>query len=91
MQTGVRHGPRAQAEQFGAAIEGAMAQRGGPPDGLMVHLTRPQGDGFILTNVWRSEAEMRPFYDEVVLPALAEAGLEPEESSVSPAGAFARP
>jgi hypothetical protein len=57
----------------------------------MVHLTRPQGDGFILTNVWRSEAEMRPFYDAVVLPALAEAGLEPEESSVSPAGAFARP
>ena len=68
-----------------------MVRRGGPPAGLMLHLTRPQGEGFMLINVWRSEAEMRPFYDDVVLPQLAEVGLAHEESKVSPVWAFARP
>jgi hypothetical protein len=91
VETVVPHGPRAQAERFDAAIESAMAERGGPPDGLMVHLTRPRGEGFVLINVWRSEAEMRPYYDDVVLPQLASAGLEPEESEVFPVWTFARP
>jgi len=34
---------------------------------------------------------MRPFYDDVILPRLADAGLEPEESVVAPVWAFARP
>jgi hypothetical protein len=41
---------------------------------------RPDGDGFLLSNVWRSESDMRPFYDDVALPRLAEAGLQHEES-----------
>ena len=57
----------------------------------MLHLTRSPGDGFLLINVWRSEAEMRPFYDDVILPQLAEVGLAHEESKVSPVWAFARP
>lgn len=91
VETLVPHGPRADADRFDEAIERAMTQRGGPPAGLMVHLTRPHGEGFLLINVWRSEAEMHPFYDDVVLPQLAEVGLEHEESRVSPVWAFARP
>ena len=91
VETLVPRGPRAVAERFDAGIERAMMQRGGPPAGLMLHLTRPHGEGFLLINVWRSEDEMRPFYDDVVLPQLAEVGLDHEESVVSPVWAFARP
>ncbi len=29
------------ADEFDAAVEAALMQRGGPPAGLMVHFTRP--------------------------------------------------
>ncbi len=45
----------------------------------------------MLCNVWTTEAEMRSFYDEVVLPNLAAAGLKPAESVTSPVWSFARP
>ena len=45
----------------------------------------------MLCNVWRAEADMRPFYDGVVLPQLAEAGLSFEEPAISPVWVFARP
>lgn len=66
-------------------------QLGGPPIGLMAHIAHPSGDGFVLCDVWRSEPEMRSFYDEVVLPKLAEAGLEPRDPVISPVWSFARP
>ena len=80
-----------QADQFDASIEQAMMRMGGPPAGLMVHFARPSGEGFQLFNVWRSEGEMKPFYDEVILPRLADAGLTPEEPLVAPVWVFARP
>ena len=80
-----------QADQFDASIERAMMQMGGPPAGLMVHFARPSGEGFQLFNVWRSEAEMKPFFDDVILPRLADAGLTPEEPLVAPVWVFARP
>ncbi|MBJ7593747.1 MAG: hypothetical protein JF886_02615 [Candidatus Dormibacteraeota bacterium] len=64
---------------------------GGPPAGLMVHFARADGDGFMLCNVWRTEDDMRSFYDAVVLPRLAEAGLAAEDPSVSTMWGFARP
>ncbi len=82
---------KADADTFDASVEAAMMERGGPPAGLMVHFTRPAGDGFVLSNVWRSEADMRRFYDDVILPGLAAAALEPEGSIVSPVWTFARP
>jgi hypothetical protein len=72
-------------------VNSAIMQLGGPPAGLMAHIAHPSGDGFVLCEVWRSEAEMRSFYDEVVLPELAEAGLEPQEPVISPVWSFARP
>ncbi len=91
VETFVPQASRAQAEKFDATVEAAMMQQGGPPAGLMVHLTRPVGDGFVLTNIWRNETEMRQFYADVVLPNLAAGALEHEESIVSPVWTFARP
>jgi hypothetical protein len=91
VETLIPQASKAAAEQLDAAIEATMMQRGGPPAGLMVHFTRPVGDGVVLANVWRSEAEMRGFYDDVLLPALAAAALVPEEPIVSPVWTFARP
>ncbi|HYO39177.1 MAG TPA: hypothetical protein VER39_05940 [Nocardioidaceae bacterium] len=91
VETLVPRASKADAEKFDAAVEAAMMQRGGPPPGLMVHFTRPVGDGFVLSNVWRTEAEMRKFYDDVIIAELASAALDPEESIVSPVWTFARP
>ena len=91
VDTLVRQASRDQAEKFDASIEAAMTQMGGPPEGLMVHFTRPAGGGFLLCNVWRSATEMKPFFDEVILPRLADAGLTPEEPLVAPVWVFARP
>lgn len=86
--------PRAskdEADRFDDNINAAIGEMGGPPAGLMVHLARPEGGGFLLSDVWRSEADMRPFYQDVILPKLADAGLESEEPVISPVWVFARP
>ena len=90
-QTFVPRASQADADRFEVSMGAAMEARGGPPAGLMAHIGHPSGDGLMLCNVWRTEADMRSFYDEVVLPKLAEAGLEPEEAVISPVWAFARP
>jgi hypothetical protein len=82
---------KAEADEFEAVMERAMMERGGLPAGLMMHLARPDGDGVLLVNVWRNEAEMRALYDEVILPRLADAGLEAGAPTVSPVWTFARP
>lgn len=81
----------AEADVFDESMELAMMQMGGPPDGLMVHFARPAKDGFLLCNVWRNEADMRSFYDDVVVPKLADVGLAAEEPAISPIWTFARP
>jgi hypothetical protein len=91
VETLVPRATRDQAEQLDARIGAAIKQMGGPPDGLMAHFARPAGEGFLICNVWRSETEMKPFYDDVVLPGLADAGLVPDESHVAPVWSFARP
>jgi len=91
VQTVVPRASKAQADSFEESVGTAMMERGGPPAGLMAHIGHPSGDGFVLCNVWRSEADMRSFHDEVLLPKLAEIGLEPEESVISPVWSFARP
>ena len=91
VQTFVPHASKEDADRFDQSVGAAMKDTGGPPAGLMAHIGHPSGDGFVLCNVWRSEADMRSYYDEVILPKLAEAGLEPEASVVSPVWSFARP
>lgn len=57
----------------------------------MADIGHPSGDGFVLCNVWRSEADMRSFHDEV---PVAQAGRDwPRTRGVliSPVWSFARP
>lgn len=91
VETRIRDASHEQHDALDAAVETAMRAGGGPPEGLMVHLARPDGDGFLLCDVWRSEVDMRRFHDAVLLPALAEAGLEHESPRISPLWSLARP
>jgi hypothetical protein len=68
-----------------------MMQAGSPPEGLMVHVVYPQGEGFVVAEVWRTEAEGLPYVDEVLGPLLIELGLTAVESTVLPVWSFARP
>ena len=79
------------SDRLDDSMDAAIGEMGGPPAGLMGHLTRPEGDGFLLSDVWRSEADMRPFYEDVMRPKLTDAGLRPGEPVVSPVWSFARP
>lgn len=91
VETLIPQATRAEAEQFDELVENAITQSGGPPTGLMVHFTRPHRDGFLMVNVWRSENDMRPFFDSIIHPKLTEAGLTADSSMVSPIWVFARP
>jgi hypothetical protein len=70
--TPVPHASKAGADRFDKASRDDADGRSAR--GLMAHLAYPSGEGFVICNVWRTEADMRPFYDRVVLPKLAEAG-----------------
>lgn len=91
VETLVPQGSKAQADELHTGIERGIMQLGGPPAGLMAHFVRPSGDGFLICDVWRSEAEMRSFYDDVVLPELTRGGLESNDPFIAPAWSFARP
>ncbi len=90
VETRIPEASREAADRFDADIEAAMREGGGPPAGLMVHLARPDGDGFLLVNVWRNEADLRAFWD-VIASRLGEAGLAFDEPTISPVWSFARP
>ena len=87
----VTHASREQADALDASIEASIMEMGGPPSGLMVHFQCPDGDGFRLCNIWRTEAEMEAFYRDVVRPKLAAASLTAAQSKVAPVWGFARP
>ncbi len=82
---------RADADLLDASVEQTFKHSGGPPAGLMVHLVRPEGDGFLMVDVWRSEEEMQAFLEEVVRPRLAAGGLSAGEPRVSPVWSLGRP
>ena len=91
VETLVRRASKDDADRLDDSVNAAIGEMGGPPAGLMVHLTRPEGDGFLLSEVWRTEADMRSFYEDVILPKLADAGLEPLEPVISPVWVLADP
>jgi hypothetical protein len=57
----------------------------------MSHVVYPEGDGFVVAEVWRSEAEGRGYVDEVLRPLVADAGLQAQVVEVRPVWSFARP
>lgn len=80
-----------QFNELDASLEESMAQRGGPPQGLMSHVVYPGEDGFVVAEVWRMESDGRPFVQDVVHPLLARLGLTAGETIVRPVWSFARP
>lgn len=86
--------PSATRDEFDALEERvgqAMATAGGPPPGLMSHVVYPEGDGFVVAEVWRSEDEGRGYLDEVLRALVAKAGLQAHVTEVRPVWSFARP
>lgn len=86
----VARGSQAEFDGVDVAVSSAM-EHSGPPAGLMAHLVKPVGDGFVISDVWRSAQDFDPFWDEVLRPALAAAGLVAGDPVVSPVWSFARP
>jgi hypothetical protein len=80
-----------QHDSLGEAVETRLRDRGGPPDGLMVHLGYPADGGFMVVEAWRSEELFRSYERDILGPALREVGLVPREPEIGPAWSIARP
>jgi hypothetical protein len=68
----------------------ALMRSGGPPAALMANIVHPDGDGFVITSVWRTEAEAQTWVGTLLHPLLTELGLA-AKSEVRPVWSFARP
>ena len=69
----------------------AMDAAGGPPPGLMAHVVFPEGEGFVVEDVWRTEGEAREYVDTTLRGLIAALELTPGEIEVRPVWSFARP
>lgn len=90
-QAVVRPADQAAHDRVQDEVNAGIGRMGGPPDGLMVHLGYPSGDGFVIMDVWRSEDLARSFWADVIKPAIVAAGLTADEPEASPAWSIARP
>lgn len=80
-----------QFDELDGRVGHSMMQAGGPPAGLMSHVVHPQDEGFLVADVWRTQADGQAFVDEVLRPLSTELGLTVAESTVLPVWSFARP
>jgi hypothetical protein len=80
-----------QFHELDAAVEQSMTGAGGPPDGLMSHVVYPEGDGFVVAEVWRTESAGRDFVDDVLRPLVGGVSLTATDTQVRPVWSFARP
>jgi hypothetical protein len=78
-------------DRLQSAVESRLQDLGRPPDGLMLHVGYPHASGFMLVEVWRTEELFRSYVDQLLLPAVAEAGLAAGEPEIGPAWSIARP
>jgi hypothetical protein len=69
----------------------AMMASGGPPSGLMSHVVYPDADGFVVSDVWRTEDEGRAYVDHTLRDLVTEVGLTLRETKILPVWSFARP
>jgi hypothetical protein len=86
--------PAADREKYDALddrVGQAMMEAGGPPTGLMSHVAHPEGDGFVLAQVWRTEAAFRDHFVGQLRALLSDLGLMPGEPDVVPVWSFAQP
>lgn len=82
---------REQFLELDARIGDALRESGGPPPGLMANIVHPDGAGFVITSVWRIQAEAEGWVEMGLRPLLADLGLAATEPRVSPVWSFARP
>ncbi len=78
-------------DRLDSAVESRLHTLGGPPDGLILHVGYPHGRGFVIVEAWRTEDLFRSYLDQLLLPALREAGLSAGEVEMGPAWSIARP
>jgi len=85
--------PATQEEfnELDALVGRSMMAAGGPPDGLMSHVVYPEGEGFVVAEVWRTEAEGQAYVNGVLRPLVTEVGLSPGQTTMLAAWSFARP
>ena len=91
LQLTVAPGTQDQFNELDAKVGQSMMQAGGPPAGLMSHAVYPEGDGFVIAEVWRTESEGQRYIDDVLRLLLAESGLTGQETVGRPVWSFARP
>ena len=80
-----------QFNELDAKVGQSMMEAGGPPAGLMSHTVYPEGDGFVIAEVWRAESDGQSYIDDVLRPLLAESGVTGQDIVVRPVWSFARP
>jgi hypothetical protein len=78
-------------DRLGEAVEAGISRLGGPPDGLMVHLGYPSGDGFVILDAWRSEDAFQRWHEDILAPALAQTGLRASQPEICACWSLARP
>ena len=79
-----------QFNELDARVGQAMMDAGGPPPSLMSHCVYPEGDGFVVAEVWGMESEGQWFRGRRTASATDELGLTGNETSVRPVWSFAR-
>ena len=91
LQLPVTPATQQQFNELDAAVGQAMMEAGGPPEGLMSHVVYPEGDGFVVADVWRTEADGQRYLDDVLRPLVREQNLTAADTQVLPVWSFARP
>jgi hypothetical protein len=57
----------------------------------MSHVVYPEGDGFVVAEVWRTESGGQHYVDDVLRPLVGELSLTAKGTNVRPVWSFARP
>ena len=71
-----------QFNELDAAVGQSMTDAGGPPYGLMSHIVYPEGDGFVVPEVWRTESVGQHNVDDVLRPLVGELSLTTKDTHV---------
>ncbi|MFJ8012858.1 hypothetical protein [Streptomyces sp. NPDC096339] len=71
-------------ELYQALHDRVLPDPGNPPAGLLVHTASPdERGGWMVVDVWESEADYRRFVEDRIMPAARELGAPPFDTHVS--------
>jgi steroid delta-isomerase-like uncharacterized protein len=69
--------PGVTAAQLARTNEILLAERGGPPAGLILHLESPSDGGMRVIDIWETPEEFETFAQTTLMSALETAGITP--------------